>query len=43
MKTIEKLSRLKIEHLLSGHAYGNSGIITGVDEVRENFRYLLGF
>jgi glyoxylase-like metal-dependent hydrolase (beta-lactamase superfamily II) len=37
-ETIKKLAKLEVEYLLCGHAYGNSGIITGKEEVRENFR-----
>jgi glyoxylase-like metal-dependent hydrolase (beta-lactamase superfamily II) len=39
-QSIEKLSALPIEHLLCGHAYGHSGIISGREEVRDNFRYI---
>jgi glyoxylase-like metal-dependent hydrolase (beta-lactamase superfamily II) len=39
-KSIETLSMLDVEHLLCGHAYGHSGIISGREEVRDNFRYI---
>jgi len=39
-KTIDKLSRLDLEHLLCGHAYGHPGIISGREEIQENFRYI---
>jgi len=39
-RSIDKLSQLDIEHLLCGHAYGNPGMISGRDEVRDNFRYI---
>jgi len=39
-QTIERLSRLEIEYLLSGHAYGHPGIISGREEVQDNFRYI---
>lgn len=39
-KTIDRLSRLDAEYLLSGHAYGNPGILIGKDQVQENFRYI---
>ena len=38
--SIERLSELDIEYVLCGHAYGHSGIIEGVDEVRRNFEFL---
>jgi hydroxyacylglutathione hydrolase len=38
--TINKLSKLEIDWLLCGHAYGNPGIISGREEVQENFRYI---
>ena len=38
--TIDKLSKLDLEYLLCGHAYGNPGIISGREEVQENFRYI---
>jgi glyoxylase-like metal-dependent hydrolase (beta-lactamase superfamily II) len=39
-KSIERLSGFDIEYLLCGHAYGNSGILKGKDEVQENFRFI---
>jgi glyoxylase-like metal-dependent hydrolase (beta-lactamase superfamily II) len=39
-KSIERLSKLDIEYLLCGHAYGNSGVLKGREEVNENFRIL---
>lgn len=42
-ETIKKLADLEIEHLLCGHAYGNSGIISGEEEVRDNFRAIGSF
>jgi hydroxyacylglutathione hydrolase len=38
--SIENLSTLDVEHLLCGHAYGHPGIISGREEVRDNFRYI---
>lgn len=42
-KTIERLAHLEIEQILCGHAYGNAGIISGKEEVRENFRFIGNF
>ena len=42
-KSIERLSRLDIEYLLCGHAYGNPGILIGKEEIQENFRLIRGF
>jgi glyoxylase-like metal-dependent hydrolase (beta-lactamase superfamily II) len=42
-ETIDTLSQLEIEYLLSGHAYGNPGIIKGGENVRDNFRYIKKF
>jgi glyoxylase-like metal-dependent hydrolase (beta-lactamase superfamily II) len=42
-RSIERLSRLDIEYLLCGHAYGNPGILKGKDEVRENFRFIQNY
>jgi len=39
-QSIETLSKLDVEYLLCGHAYGHPGIITGKDEVKENFQYI---
>jgi hydroxyacylglutathione hydrolase len=39
-QSIEKLSKLDVEHLLCGHAYGHPGIISGREEVQDNFRYI---
>jgi glyoxylase-like metal-dependent hydrolase (beta-lactamase superfamily II) len=39
-QSIERLSKLEIEYLLSGHAYGHPGIISGREEVQDNFRYI---
>jgi glyoxylase-like metal-dependent hydrolase (beta-lactamase superfamily II) len=39
--SIERLSRLDIEYVLCGHAYGHSGLIEGAEEVRSNFEFLL--
>jgi len=39
-QTIEKLSKLDIEHLLCGHPYGHPGIISGKEEVQENFNFI---
>lgn len=38
--SIERLSKLDVEHLLCGHAYGHPGIISGREGVQENFRYI---
>ncbi len=42
-QTIEKLSKLDIEHLLCGHPYGHPGIISGREEVQSNFQYIRNF
>jgi hydroxyacylglutathione hydrolase len=42
-KSIERLSRLDIEYLLCGHAYGNSGILEGKEAIQENFQYIRAF
>ena len=39
-QSIERLSKLDVEWLLCGHAYGNPGIIKGRDDVRENFEFI---
>jgi hydroxyacylglutathione hydrolase len=39
-ETIGRLSRLDIEHLLCGHAYGHPGILSGREEVQDNFQYI---
>jgi glyoxylase-like metal-dependent hydrolase (beta-lactamase superfamily II) len=39
-ESIERLSRLDIEYVLCGHAYGHSGVIEGAEEVRGNFEFL---
>jgi hydroxyacylglutathione hydrolase len=41
--TIDRLSRLDIEYLLCGHAYGNPGILKGREAVQENFQYIKAF
>jgi len=38
---IRRLSQLDVEHLLTGHAYGHPGVISGRNEVEVNFRYVL--
>lgn len=43
MESIETLSKLEIEYLLSGHPYGNPGIIRGREKVRDNFAYIMNF
>jgi glyoxylase-like metal-dependent hydrolase (beta-lactamase superfamily II) len=42
-RSIDRLSRLDIEYLLCGHAYGNPGILKGREAVQENFRYIKAF
>jgi len=39
-ESIKRLSELDIEWLLCGHAYGNSGVIEGKEEVQNNFQFL---
>jgi hydroxyacylglutathione hydrolase len=39
-QTIDRLSRLDIEYLLCGHAYGNPGIMKGESNIQENFHYI---
>jgi hydroxyacylglutathione hydrolase len=39
-QSIERLSRLDIDYLLCGHAYGHPGIIKGREEVRDNFQFI---
>ncbi len=40
VKSIEKLSELEVDYLLCGHAYGHPGVLTGREEVRQNFDFL---
>lgn len=40
-ESITRLAKLDIERLLTGHAYGHSGVITGRDDVVLNFKYIL--
>lgn len=40
---IRRLSELEVEHLLTGHAYGHPGIISGEQEVENNFRYIISY
>jgi len=42
-RSIDVLSELEIEYLLCGHAYGNSGILTGRETVQDNFRFIKNF
>lgn len=42
-KTIDRLSRLDIEFLLCGHAYGNPGILQGREAIQENFQFIKAF
>jgi len=42
-ESLDRLSRLDVECLLCGHAYGSPGILKGREEVQENFRYIQGF
>jgi glyoxylase-like metal-dependent hydrolase (beta-lactamase superfamily II) len=42
-KTIDRLSRLDIEYLLCGHAYGSSGVLEGREAIQENFRFIKAF
>jgi glyoxylase-like metal-dependent hydrolase (beta-lactamase superfamily II) len=42
-QSIDRLSRLDIEYLLCGHAYGNPGILKGKEAVQENFQYIKAF
>lgn len=39
-QTVNKLADLEIEHLLCGHPYGHTGIISGREEVEDNFFYI---
>jgi hydroxyacylglutathione hydrolase len=39
-RSIEKLSTLDIEYLVCGHPYGHPGIISGAEEVQDNFRFI---
>lgn len=41
--SIEKLSKLDVEYLLTGHPYQNPGVITGKIKVKENFDFLLNY
>jgi hydroxyacylglutathione hydrolase len=41
--SIQKLSKLDVEYLLCGHPYQNPGVITGKDQVKENFDFLLNY
>ena len=40
-QSIEKLAKLDVEVLLSGHAYGHPGVIVGQKEVASNFSFVL--
>jgi hydroxyacylglutathione hydrolase len=42
-KSISRMSQLDIECLLCGHPYGNPGILTGREAVRENFGFIRSF
>ncbi|MDI6806247.1 MAG: MBL fold metallo-hydrolase [Candidatus Aenigmarchaeota archaeon] len=39
-ESIEKLSQLDVEYLLTGHQYGAPGIIKGRENVKRNFEYV---
>lgn len=39
-QSIQRLSELDVEYLLCGHPYGHPGIISGREEVQDNFRYI---
>ena len=39
-ESIEKLSQLEIEYLLTGHQYGGPGIIEGEEDVKRNFDFV---
>lgn len=39
-ESIERVSRLEIEYLLTGHQYGSPGIIQGEQNVRHNFDFV---
>jgi len=39
-ESIERVSRLDIEYLLTGHQYGGPGIIQGEQNVRQNFDFV---
>jgi len=39
-ESIEKVSQLEIEYLLTGHQYGSSGIITGKQAIKRNFDFV---
>lgn len=39
-ESIERVSRLEIEYLLTGHQYGSPGIIQGEQNVRRNFDFV---
>ena len=40
-QSIKRLSSIDIEWLLSGHPYGHPGIIQGLENVKENFQFLM--
>ncbi len=40
LQSIDKLSKLDVEYLLSGHPYGHPGVIQGKKAVQENFAFL---
>jgi len=42
-QSIERVARLDIECLLSGHPYGHPGLIQGKDAIRENFELILNY
>ncbi|MBI2854138.1 MAG: MBL fold metallo-hydrolase [Chloroflexi bacterium] len=39
--SVRRLSEFKAEYLLTGHAYGHSGVIEGADEVARNFHVVV--
>ncbi len=38
--SIEKVAQLDIEHLLTGHQYGASGILQGKKMIKTNFEFI---
>ncbi len=39
-ESIEKLSKLDVDYVLTGHQYGSPGIIAGKENIRKNFDFV---
>jgi hypothetical protein len=38
--SIERIAKLDIEYLLTGHQYGSPGIIKGKEQIKRNFEII---